>query len=175
MEIGIQVSSVKPLLLTEEQVSLAFRRMAELGCKVVQLQWVDPSVSPEFIAKTLEENGIVSVSVQDFYDLVTALYRGQMAVCQPDSGAAEKPGGTGWLYPGIAGPSGKIGHSGAKSVLPPCHRGFCGRAGNERGGVSFERHAGAGYLSGPVSSEPELRGYARVYSTVWQANLHGSL
>ena len=71
MEIGIQVSSVKPLLLTEEQVALAFRQMASLGCKVVQLQWVDPGVSPEFIAKTLEENGIVSVSVQDFYDLVT--------------------------------------------------------------------------------------------------------
>lgn len=71
MEIGIQVSSVKPLLLTEEQVALAFRQMASLGCKVVQLQWVDPGVSPEFIAKTLEENSIVSVSVQDFYDLVT--------------------------------------------------------------------------------------------------------
>ena len=71
MEIGIQVSSVKPLLLTEEQVVQAFRRMAALDSKVVQLQWVDPSVSPEFIAKTLEENGIVSVSVQDFYDLVT--------------------------------------------------------------------------------------------------------
>lgn len=71
MEIGIQVSSVKPLLLTEEQVTQAFRRMAALGSKVVQLQWVDPSVSPEFIAKNLEDNGIVSVSVQDFYDLVT--------------------------------------------------------------------------------------------------------
>lgn len=72
MEIGIQVSSVKPLLLTEEQVSLAFRRMAELDCRVVQLQWVDPTVSPEFVTKTLAENGITSVSVQDFYDLVTA-------------------------------------------------------------------------------------------------------
>lgn len=70
MKIGIQVSSVKPLLLTEEQVSLAFRRMAELGCRVVQLQWVDPGISVEFIANALEENGISSVSVQDFYELV---------------------------------------------------------------------------------------------------------
>lgn len=67
---GIQVSSLKPLLLTEEQVQDAFSKMNALGCKVVQLQWIDPSVSVDAIALALQENGIRSVSVQDFYDLV---------------------------------------------------------------------------------------------------------
>lgn len=70
MEHGIQVSSLKPLLLTTEQVRSAFSRMKALGCKTVQLQWIDPSVPVEAIAAILKENEIVSVSVQDFYDLV---------------------------------------------------------------------------------------------------------
>ena len=40
MNIGIQVSSLKPLLLTEEQVRQAFCKMKALGCNVVQLQWI---------------------------------------------------------------------------------------------------------------------------------------
>lgn len=70
MENGIQVSSLKPLLLTAEQVQDAFSKMKALGCDVVQLQWIDPSVPVEQIAHILRETGITSVSVQDFYDLV---------------------------------------------------------------------------------------------------------
>ena len=70
MQIGIQVSSVKPLLQNGEQVRAAFRNMAGLGCKAVQLQWIDKSVSAEEIAAALKENGLVSVGVQDFYTLV---------------------------------------------------------------------------------------------------------
>ena len=70
MEIGIQVSSVKPLLLTEEQVSQAFSNMRALGCTVVQLQWIDPSVSIQAVAKHLSESGMNSVSVQDFYEII---------------------------------------------------------------------------------------------------------
>jgi len=70
MENGIQVSSLKPLLLTVPQVQTAFEKMKELGCDVVQLQWIDPSVPVEDIARILQETGIISVSVQDFYDLV---------------------------------------------------------------------------------------------------------
>jgi len=70
MENGIQVSSLKPLLLTAEQVQDAFAKMKALGCHVVQLQWIDPSVPVEDVARILRENGILSVSVQDFYDLV---------------------------------------------------------------------------------------------------------
>jgi len=70
MEIGIQVSSVKPLLTTETQVREAFAKMRALGCRVVQLQWIDPSVPIQVIADALSENGMMSVSVQDFYVLV---------------------------------------------------------------------------------------------------------
>ena len=67
---GIQVSSLKPLLLTAQQVRTAFAKMNAMGCDTVQLQWIDPSVSPEEIAAAMAENGIRSVSVQDFYDAV---------------------------------------------------------------------------------------------------------
>ncbi len=67
---GIQVSSLKPLLLTTGQVQEAFTKMKAIGCDTVQLQWIDPSVPVEDIALAMEENGIRSVSVQDFYDYV---------------------------------------------------------------------------------------------------------
>lgn len=67
MELGIQVSSLKPLLNTPEQVDQVFARMAQMGCRWVQLQWIDPAVSPEDIAAALNRHGLRSVSVQDFY------------------------------------------------------------------------------------------------------------
>ncbi len=67
---GIQVSSLKPLLLTAGQVREAFAKMKAIGCDTVQLQWIDPSVAPEDIADAMAESGIRSVSVQDFYDTV---------------------------------------------------------------------------------------------------------
>ena len=70
MKNGIQVSSLKPLLRNEAEVTLAFQKMRALGCEVVQLQWIDPSVPTAHIARCLEENGMVSVSVQDFYETV---------------------------------------------------------------------------------------------------------
>ena len=70
MENGIQVSSLKPLLLTVEQMQTSFSKLKALGCKTVQLQWIDPSVPVEAIALALKENRLHSVSVQDFYDLI---------------------------------------------------------------------------------------------------------
>lgn len=67
---GVQISSLKPLLLTSAQVSASFARLKSLGCKIVQLQWIDPSVPAEDIAMAMHENEISSVSVQDFYDLI---------------------------------------------------------------------------------------------------------
>lgn len=49
--------------------------MKALGCDVVQLQWIDPSVPVEEVARILRDTGITSVSVQDFYDLVTANFQ----------------------------------------------------------------------------------------------------
>ena len=72
MEIGIQVSSLKPLLLTAAQVQDAFVKMKALGSHTVQIQWIDPSVPIPEIARILEETGVRSVSVQDFYDTVMA-------------------------------------------------------------------------------------------------------
>lgn len=71
MKTGIQISSLKPLLLTGEQVRAAFAKLRTLGCRTVQLQWIDPAVSVETIAGALAENGIESVSVQDFYETVS--------------------------------------------------------------------------------------------------------
>lgn len=70
MQSGIQVSSLKPLLLNEAQVQTACTNMKKLGSDVVQLQWIDPSVPTAFIARVLRENGMMSVSVQDFYEVV---------------------------------------------------------------------------------------------------------
>ena len=66
MELGIQVSSLKPLLNTPEQVDQVFARMAQMGRRWVQLQWIDPAVSSEDIAAALNRHGLRSVSVQDF-------------------------------------------------------------------------------------------------------------
>lgn len=72
METGIQVSSLKPLLLTPEQTAEAFTKISRLGCTTVQLQWIDRSVPIEHIAQALKDNGLTSVSVQDFYQSVQA-------------------------------------------------------------------------------------------------------
>ena len=69
---GIQVSSLKPLLMNTEQVHQAFANMRAIGCDTVQLQWIDPSVPVEEIAGAMQDAGIRSVSVQDFYDTVLA-------------------------------------------------------------------------------------------------------
>ena len=70
METGIQISSLKPLLTTEEEVRSAFKKVAALGCQVVQLQWVDPAVPVEAVAAAAAEAGLKNVSVQDFYETV---------------------------------------------------------------------------------------------------------
>lgn len=70
MKTGIQVSSLKPLLGSGAQVRTAFQKIRALGCRTVQLQWIDPTVPVEVIAAALAENGIESVSVQDLYSAV---------------------------------------------------------------------------------------------------------
>lgn len=91
MKTGIQVSSLRPLLLTPEQVDAAFEKMASMGVDTVQLQWIDPSVPIPFIAEALSRHGLRSVSVQDF----TATILENKAYYYELNGAA---GGT-WLCP----------------------------------------------------------------------------
>ena len=70
MKTGIQVSSLKPLLLNEAQVYQAFSRLQAIGCRWVQLQWSQPGVSVTALADALRKSGMESVSVQDFYETV---------------------------------------------------------------------------------------------------------
>lgn len=70
MEIGVQISSLKPLLTTREQVAQAFAKVRALGCTAVQLQWIDPAVPVADIAQALAASGLRSVSVQDFFQHV---------------------------------------------------------------------------------------------------------
>lgn len=67
---GIQISSLKPLLMTEEQVRHAFGKIRAMGCTTVQLQWIDPSVPVDSIAQALKDASLTSVSVQDFYETI---------------------------------------------------------------------------------------------------------
>ena len=67
MKIGIQVSSLKPLLGTEAQVRKAFAQMGALGCRAVQIQWVDPAVPHTVIAEAVADNRMESLGTQDFY------------------------------------------------------------------------------------------------------------
>ena len=68
MKTGIQISSLKPLLTSASQVHQAFEKISAMGCRYVQLQWIDPSVPMEDIAQALQDTGLVSVSVQEIYD-----------------------------------------------------------------------------------------------------------
>lgn len=72
MEIGVQVSSLKPLLTTAAQVETAFQKIRQLGCRTVQLQWIDPAVSLEGIAGAMERADLRSAGVQDFFQVVQA-------------------------------------------------------------------------------------------------------
>ncbi len=68
MECGIQVSSFRPVLKTKRQVEDAFARLKGMGCRTVQLQWIDPEVPVGDIRKAMEKEGITSVSVQEIYE-----------------------------------------------------------------------------------------------------------
>ncbi len=68
--IGFQVSSLKPLLTTPEEVLTAFRRLYEIGYRDLQIQWISPKVPDEFVAEALQETGLKCISVQDKYPAV---------------------------------------------------------------------------------------------------------
>jgi len=69
---GVQISSLRPLLTGTEPVERAFRQIRAMGCAVVQLQWIDPSVPADAIAQALKNADLISVSVQDLYESVRA-------------------------------------------------------------------------------------------------------
>jgi sugar phosphate isomerase/epimerase len=71
METGIQISSLKPLLKTPEGVTDAFEKMAALGCRYGQIQWIDPAMPISHIAHAMGKTSMKSLGTQDFYVTVT--------------------------------------------------------------------------------------------------------
>lgn len=69
-EIGAQVSSLRPYLQDLGSMRASFRKLSEMGYRIVQLQWICPGISPEEIAEGLQDSGLTSVSTQDFYEEV---------------------------------------------------------------------------------------------------------
>lgn len=67
MKIGIQISSLKPMLQTLGDLRTTCEKLAALGCDTVQLQWLNRELPAKEVAGILAETGITSVSVQDYY------------------------------------------------------------------------------------------------------------
>ena len=70
MKIGVQISSVSPYLNNEHNVKESFSKVKKIGYDEIQIQWVSPDVSPEFIKSTLDEIQMNCVGTQDYYDVV---------------------------------------------------------------------------------------------------------
>ncbi len=67
---GIQVSSLKDYLQSPEQMEETFEKLRNMGCRIVQLQWISPQIPPETVARALQRSGLISVSTQDYYQEV---------------------------------------------------------------------------------------------------------
>ncbi len=65
MNVGIQISSFKPLMTDERSLGDVLRAMSAMGCEYTQLQWIDRSIDKERIAELLEKYRIRTVGVQD--------------------------------------------------------------------------------------------------------------
>lgn len=70
MKIGLQISSLRPYIQTEDKMRETFQKVAQMGYDTVQLQWLGKKIPVQKVADALKENGLKSVSVQDFYEEV---------------------------------------------------------------------------------------------------------
>ncbi len=68
--LGIQVSSVREYLQTPEDVLESFKKVSEIGYKIIQIQWISPQVPMEFIKDALEEEHLDCIGTQDYTDQV---------------------------------------------------------------------------------------------------------
>ena len=66
MLVGLQLSSLKRFTQTEAGMSAALRRVAEMGCTAVQLQWHSPEIPAAAVARLLRQYGLRALSVQDY-------------------------------------------------------------------------------------------------------------
>ena len=69
-QVGIQISSVREYLQTPQDVLASFRKVSEIGYRIIQIQWISPDVPMDFIRDALEETQLYCVGTQDYYDLV---------------------------------------------------------------------------------------------------------
>ena len=69
---GAQLSSLKAYLQTPDQMEETFEKLWDIGYRIVQLQWINPEISPETIAVALKRSGLKSVSTQDYYQEVVS-------------------------------------------------------------------------------------------------------
>ncbi len=67
---GVQMSSFRPYLQTEGDLRDSLRKIAEMGCRLVQMQWWNPAFEPEFVARAVSDAGLQCVSTQDYYTAV---------------------------------------------------------------------------------------------------------
>lgn len=68
-EIGYQLSSITPLLDSEESIHTSFHKISEIGYRYVQLQGVPKEVPNEVIVSALEESGLICVATQEDFPL----------------------------------------------------------------------------------------------------------
>ncbi len=68
MRSGIQISSLAKFLTTRESVADTVSRLSEMGCKIVQSQWIAQTVDVRFVADMYLSHGITSLGTQDKFD-----------------------------------------------------------------------------------------------------------
>lgn len=68
--VGAQVSSLRPYLQTPGELRRSLERLAEMGYRLVQMQWWNPAFAPETVAEAVRGAGLQCVSTQDYYQTV---------------------------------------------------------------------------------------------------------
>lgn len=184
MKTGIQVSSLKPLLTTPEQVRAAFERMAALGCGYVQLQWIDQAVPIGDIAAALEESGMKSLGTQDFYTAVemnleyyvnlNAATKGSWLTVSRIPERCKSREGLDIFAEELCALQEKLAPLGQKVCLHPVSADFAAVPGIN-GGIPAGKNPLAGTVPGSFSPGQKLRRYARFYPPVRRPDPHGAL
>lgn len=70
MKIGVQISSVRQYLGDERNVKKSFSKVKKIGYNEIQIQWISPDVSSEYIKSVLDETQMNCIGTQDYYDEV---------------------------------------------------------------------------------------------------------
>ena len=69
-KLGIQISSLWEYLKTPEEVLESFKKVSGIGYNAIQIQWINPEISKEFVHEALIEAELNCLGTQDYYDIV---------------------------------------------------------------------------------------------------------